>query len=378
MAIRNSVNAELLVNGVQVANAAGTGFNSVVLADGQLVLGSSGAQPVAATLAVSNGLAGTAGAGSYSIAGVQATETAVGVVELATSAEAIAGADTQRAVVPSALSAKLGAQTANALPVAAGPSNAMAYVGPLTNGQVLLGSTGNAPVAGTISASNGLQSTAGAGSLAIAGVQATDAAVGVVELATNAEAIAGTDTQRAIVPSALAAKLGAQTANAIALGAGSTAALSYLGPLTNGQLIIGNTGNAPATAQLTAGAGIAITNGAGSISISATGSSTWQSINANVTAAASTGYFVTANAVSIALPATSSVGDSFEVALAGGTSWTITQGAGQQIFFGNISSTSGTGGSVVSTASGDCVRLVCRQANTAWQVVSSMGNLTVN
>ena len=377
MAIRNSVNTDLLVNGVQVANPAGTGFDSKVLADGQLLLGSTGAAPVVASLSVSNGLSGTAGAGSFAIAGVQASDTAVGVVELATNAEAIAGTDAQRAVVPAALSAKLGAQTLNALPVGAGSSAALAYVGPLTDGQVLLGSTGASPVAASISASNGLQATSGAGSFALAGVQATDSAVGVVELATNAEAIAGTDSQRAIVPASLAAKLGAQTANAIAVGAGSTAAMSYIGPLTDGQVLIGSTGVAPAAATLTAGAGIAITNGAGSISISATGSSTWTSITANQTAAASTGYFVTANAVNVALPATSSVGDSFEVALAGGTSWTVTQGAGQQIFFGNISTTSGAGGSIQSTAAGDAIRIVCRQANTAWQVVSSMGNLTV-
>ena len=41
--------------------------------------------------------------------------------------------------------------------------------------------------------------------------------------------------------------------------------------LTNGQLLIGSTGAAPVVANLTAGSGISITNGAGSISIAATG-----------------------------------------------------------------------------------------------------------
>jgi hypothetical protein len=60
--------------------------------------------------------------------------------------------------------------------------------------------------------------------------------------------------------------------------AGSTNALQYnagtgtfggVGPLTNGQIAIGSTGNAPQASQLTAGTGITITNGPGSITISA-------------------------------------------------------------------------------------------------------------
>ena len=54
--------------------------------------------------------------------------------------------------------------------------------------------------------------------------------------------------------------------------AGGTALTSQ--QLTNGQLLIGNSGNAPSAAQLTAGTGIVISNGAGSISISANGGGT--------------------------------------------------------------------------------------------------------
>jgi hypothetical protein len=49
--------------------------------------------------------------------------------------------------------------------------------------------------------------------------------------------------------------------------------LSESAALTNGQLVIGSTGAAPVVAALTAGAGISITNGAGSISIAATSGS---------------------------------------------------------------------------------------------------------
>lgn len=47
----------------------------------------------------------------------------------------------------------------------------------------------------------------------------------------------------------------------------------WSGSLINGQVIIGNTNNAPAAATLTAGANITITNGAGSITIASSGGS---------------------------------------------------------------------------------------------------------
>jgi hypothetical protein len=62
--------------------------------------------------------------------------------------------------------------------------------------------------------------------------------------------------------------LGGST-NAIQYNAGS-GTLGGVGPLTNGQLVMGSTGNAPQAQTLTAGTGISITNGPGSISIAAT------------------------------------------------------------------------------------------------------------
>lgn len=55
--------------------------------------------------------------------------------------------------------------------------------------------------------------------------------------------------------------------NALQFNAGS-GTFGGLGPLTNGQIAIGSTGNAPQAGTLTAGPGIAITNGPGSIMIS--------------------------------------------------------------------------------------------------------------
>lgn len=57
------------------------------------------------------------------------------------------------------------------------------------------------------------------------------------------------------------------TANTFLLGAGATTASTTIGPLTNGQVIIGSTGVAPVASTLTQGQNTLITNGAGSITI---------------------------------------------------------------------------------------------------------------
>jgi hypothetical protein len=62
----------------------------------------------------------------------------------------------------------------------------------------------------------------------------------------------------------------AGSANAVQVNSGS-GTFAGVGPLTNGQLIIGTTGAAPQSATLTAGSNITITNGPGSITISASG-----------------------------------------------------------------------------------------------------------
>jgi hypothetical protein len=62
----------------------------------------------------------------------------------------------------------------------------------------------------------------------------------------------------------------AGSTNAVQFNAGG-GSFGGVGPLSNGQIVVGSTGNAPQAANLTAGSGIAITNGAGSVSISATG-----------------------------------------------------------------------------------------------------------
>lgn len=98
---------------------------------------------------------------------------------------------------------------------------------------------------------------------------ATTLQKGVVLLASNAETIAGTDTTKATTPDDIKAKLGVQTLHGLAYGAGTAAAVQWLGEASNGQIPIGKTGNSPVLANITStDATVKITNGAGTIDLS--------------------------------------------------------------------------------------------------------------
>ena len=169
------------------------------------------------------------------------------------------------------------------------------------------------------------------------------------------------------------------TQHAVLFGAASNGITSQL--LTNGQLPIGNTGADPTAATLTAGTGVSITNGAGSITIAATGGGlTWSVVTGTTQSAAVNNGYIANNAgqVTVTLPATSAVGDCVAVTgINNATGWKIAQNAGNQIFFGTSSTTAGTGGSLTSTATRDSVFLLCTSANANWQVLNSIGNITV-
>lgn len=151
--------------------------------------------------------------------------------------------------------------------------------------------------------------------------------------------------------------------------------------LTNGQLAIGNTGNDPSAATITQGSGITVTNGAGTITIAAAGGGlTWTVVTGATQAAVINSGYVANNAGTcvVTLPSTSAVGSIVAVTgMNNATGWQVAQNAGNQIFFGTSSTTSGTGGSLASTATRDVVFLLCITANANWQVLDSIGNITV-
>lgn len=169
------------------------------------------------------------------------------------------------------------------------------------------------------------------------------------------------------------------TNHSVLIGAASNGITSLA--LTNGQLAIGSTGADPVAATLTAGTGVSITNGAGSITINAVGSGmTWTVVTGTSQAGAVNNGYIANNAglVTVTLPATSAVGDVIAVTgINNATGWKVAQNAGNQIFFGASSTTAGTGGSLASTATRDVVWLVCMTANATWNVVGAVGNITI-
>lgn len=166
-----------------------------------------------------------------------ASEVQKGVSEIATSSETISGTDSTKTIVPTGLKAKLGTQTSNAIPFGSGDSNALSWSSALENGEILIGSTLGTPQAGHITSTGGT--------------------VTITE---------GSNTINLEVDTFFPPVL---TLHGVLLGNGANDIQATAEP-SNGQLLIGSTGNFPVLASLTAGANIAITPGAGSISIANT------------------------------------------------------------------------------------------------------------
>lgn len=139
--------------------------------------------------------------------------------------------------------------------------------------------------------------------------------------------------------------------------------------LTNGQLLIGNTGATPTAATLTAGTGMSIVNAGGSITLNTTGGGlTWSTITAATLAATVNNAYILNHAATpcvMTLPASAVIGSKIVIrGLAGSGGWTATANSGQTIQFGNQASS--TAGSWSSTDAGDGCDLECIVANTTW------------
>lgn len=154
----------------------------------------------------------------------------------------------------------------------------------------------------------------------------------------------------------------------------------------NGQVLIGG-GTAPTWANITsAGATVAITNGANTINLEtlgvsnwAGGVSTWTDIVATPQAlAANNGYYANRGAGNVVFTLPGVCAISTVIRIVGiQNGWSVTQAAGQQVHFGNQSTTAGAGGSLASSHARDCIEMVCIVANTTWQIISSIGNITI-
>ncbi len=207
---------------------------------------------------------------------------------------------------------------------------------------------------------------------------------------------------------------------------GASGALSETAVGTNGQIIIGATAAAPAFATLTSAdasiafvtgvntldlttggavaisfatdagtatpaAGVLTVTGGTNVATAGAGSTVtinfdgilpmiWSvETNAAVVGVVDHGFIANrAGLITITLPTTAAIGSIIEVTgINTAVGWRIAQNAGETIHFGNQSTTTGVGGYLESTEIRDSVRIVCVVANTDWNVLSSLGNITV-
>ena len=157
-------------------------------------------------------------------------------------------------------------------------------------------------------------------------------------------------------------------------------AFTFLGPLTNGQVLIGSTGADPVAATITGGTGMSVATGAGTITLNVTGLGlNWNTSASNVsTMTTNNGYLSNSSSqLTFGLPATSGLGNVYCLCGMGTGGWKITQGSGQTIHYSGQNTTTGAGGSLASTGQYDVVFILSSVANTDFTVLSSIGNLTV-
>lgn len=118
-------------------------------------------------------------------------------------------------------------------------------------------------------------------------------------------------------------------------------------------------------------------NGATGAVTVATGLS-WSAVTADRSLVAEEGVLAnkSSGTLTLTLPTTAALGKVIRVSGMQNT-WRIAQNASQKINFGKTSTTVGTGGYLESSNARDAVELVCCVANTEWNVISSIGNITI-
>ena len=81
--------------------------------------------------------------------------------------------------------------------------------------------------------------------------------------------------------------------------------------------------------------------------------------------------------ITFTLPTAAKVGDEIAILGVGVGGWLLAQNANQYVNIISSTTTVGVGGSLASTNKFDAMKIVCSTTNNGWNVVSSMGNLTL-
>jgi hypothetical protein len=121
---------------------------------------------------------------------------------------------------------------------------------------------------------------------------------------------------------------------------------------------------------------VSVNGSTGAVTVS-TGLS-WTAVTADQIMAVDNGYLAnkSSGTLTLTLPTTSAVGKTLRVSGMQNT-WRIAQNASQKIHFGKTTTTTGVGGYIENSNAKDAVELVCAVANLEWNVISSIGNITI-
>jgi len=150
----------------------------------------------------------------------------------------------------------------------------------------------------------------------------------------------------------------------------------------DGQLLIGSSGTDPIFNYLTSTLGtIAITPGSGLLNIDVVGGGlVWMNIT-SPTAQMDPDFGYIANytlgSVDLTLPTTSAIGTVIRISGAASTGWNVVANSGQVIHFGSHDSTTTTF-ALMSYNQRDAIELLCVTADTEWNVLSAQGNIYIN
>ena len=104
----------------------------------------------------------------------------------------------------------------------------------------------------------------------------------------------------------------------------------------------------------------------------------WSVITVDTTAVVNRGYFTNKSTrLILTLPTTAAVGSVLRVSGMTAGGWRIAQNASEVIHFGKTDTIVGVNGYLESTLARDSVELICCVTDNEWNVVSSIGNITI-
>ena len=286
----------------------------------------------------------------------------------------------------SATNTVAGLATTNSSSLVTSASGVPTWLGPMTNGQMIIGSTGAIPVSTTLTAGSGITITNGAGSITIASSNGSavvgltpDSTTGggtspvvpngsgdiIVTSGANYNTGTGTNSVRTVSTAANTLAIELQLAGANA----TTSTPNNFGVAQFNSNQFGVTAGYVSSNNFTITAGAGLSGGGtitlgGSVTLTATGAGfVWTDEAISFNAASNNGYFCTA-VLTVTLPASPSQGDVIRVVCDTTSVVTIQANTGQFIRLGNVISASA--GTAASTRRGDAINIVYRAATGVW------------